>query len=83
MVRLDIQIIRHPHRFACRIVENSKRKPGTPSLARESLVNEIAQFIGCRNRCVPELPKLAVLQGFEKIIRMAMIERCEACSRAL
>jgi hypothetical protein len=56
---------------------------GTLGLTRQSLVDEIAELVGRRNCRVPQLPKLAVLQGFRKIICMATIERHEACSRAL
>src|SRR5262252_678629 len=53
MVRLDVQIIGHAHGFAGRIVENGKREQATPSLARKSLVDEFAELVGRRDRCVP------------------------------
>src|SRR5262249_20218469 len=42
MVRLDIQIIRHPDGFARGVVENGKRKPRTLRLPGQPLIDEIA-----------------------------------------
>ena len=81
MVRLDVQIIRHPYGFACRVVENGKSKQGTLRLS-EPPVDEIDQLVRRRNRRVPQLPKLAIVQGFDKIARMAVVEGYEACSGA-
>jgi hypothetical protein len=82
MVRLDIQVIRHPYGFACCVIENSKRKPSALRLRGEPPIDEISQFVGRRNGRVPQLPKLAILQCFGKVIRMATIEGYQAGSGA-
>src|SRR5262245_264001 len=81
MLRLDVEIIRHPYGFAGR-VENGKRQQATLRLRGKPPVDEIDQPVGRRNRRVPQLPKLAIVQGFHKILRMAVVEGYEACSEA-
>src|SRR5262249_8414253 len=68
MVRLSIQIIRHPYGLACCVIDNGKRNPSTFRLAGESAIDELDELVRRRNRRVPQLPKLSVVQRLDEIV---------------
>src|SRR5271169_248811 len=83
VIRLDIQIIRHPDGLACGVVENCKRKTGPLCLREKPLVDEIGHFVGRGNGGVPQLPQLAVAYRFDKVVRVAVSQWSETGARAL
>ena len=56
MIRLDVQIIRHPRGLAGGTVENHKRKARALRLRGQPLLYKVGHLVGRRNGGVPQSP---------------------------